>query len=363
MKPKVKPYVDEIMAYVPGKSATSEGRKLIKLSANESPLGASPAALKAMGEANTPEFYPDPGSDALRAELAKLHGLEMNRIICGTGSDELLNVAAQTFCGIGDEALQTQFTFMMYKIAVQRVGATMVTAPAVNFGTDVDILLDHVTQRTKIVFLANPNNPTGTYLPRQDIARLHAGLPKDVLFVLDQAYAEFLPEGEDDGGMELARTSDNVLVTRTFSKVYGLAGQRIGYATGAQEIIDAMYRIRGPFSVNSVGLAAAIAATKDQAFVHAVRDHTISERARFTAAMDALGNHGISCVPSEANFVFIQFEGALSAQTARDAIADAGYAVRDFPVPGLDHALRITIGTTEQMDDIIATIRKAAEAT
>ena len=362
MKPEMKPYVAEIKAYVPGTSTAADGRKLVKLSANESPLGASPAAMAALAETPTPEYYPDPGANALRAQLAALHGLAMERVICGTGSDELLNLAAQAFAGPGDEVLQTDFTFMMYKIAAQRVGATIVTAPAINYGTDVDVLLDHVTERTKVVFLANPNNPTGTYLPREEVARLHAALPKNVLFVLDQAYAEYLPEGVDDGGMDLARETDNVLVTRTFSKIYGLAGQRIGYATGAQDLIEALYRIRGPFSVNTLGERAATAAAKDQAFVTSVRDHTIAERARFVAAMDALGNHGISTIPSEANFVMVLFDGALTAEAARDAIADAGYAVRYFPQAGLDHTLRITIGTAGQMDDIAEAIRKAAEA-
>ena len=324
VKPEMKPYVRQISAYVPGLSTGSDGRKLIKLSANENPLGASPLALAALSEAHSPEFYPDPGANDLRVAIGEVHGVKPERIICGTGSDELLNLAAQAFAGVGDEVLQMNYSFAMYAIAAMRVGAEVITAPAKDYGTDVDALLACVTERTKVVFLANPNNPTGTYIGRDEVARLHAGLPANVLFVLDHAYAEYLPEGEDDGGLALAERAENVLVTRTFSKIYGLAGQRIGWATGAPELVDALYRIRGPFSVNTAGQYAALAAVKDQDFMLATRAHNAAERAKFVEAMEALGNHGISTVPSEANFVLVLFEGDLTADMARDAIAEGG---------------------------------------
>ncbi len=359
--PQMKRWIASIHAYVPGKAHADDGRPLVKLSANENPLGTSEAALAALAEAGTPADYPDPDSKALRAALGELHGIDARRIVCGTGSDELLNLAAQAFAGPGDEVVHVRYGFSVYEIAGKRCGAEVVVAPDKDYGTDVDALLACVTERTRVVFLANPNNPTGTYLPREEVARLHAALPSDVLFVLDQAYAEYLPDELDDGGLELAAVHDNVLVTRTFSKIYGLAGQRIGWGTGAPEIIGALNRIRGPFNVTTSGQRAAIAALADQRFVEASRTANAAERARFVAALEALGNHGISVVPSEANFVLVLFEGALAAGEALKAIAAAGYAVRHLPGQGLPDALRITIGTAQQMDEVAGALRRAVE--
>jgi len=213
-----------------------------------------------------------------------------------------------------------------------------------------------VTERTRVVFLANPNNPTGTFLPAGEVARLHAGLPADVLLVVDQAYAEYLDSADDDDGLALAAKHENVLVTRTFSKIYGLAGERIGWATGAPRLIDVLNRIRGPFNVTQGGQAAAIAALGDQQFVADSRDHNARELDRFTNAIEAMGNHGLRPIPSKANFLFVLFEGDVSAETALRALAEAGYAVRHIPNQGLANALRITIGTTEDMDAITATL-------
>ncbi|MCB2089216.1 MAG: aminotransferase class I/II-fold pyridoxal phosphate-dependent enzyme, partial [Sphingomonadaceae bacterium] len=213
-----------------------------------------------------------------------------------------------------------------------------------------------------VVFLANPNNPTGSYMTRAEIAALHAALPADVLFVLDQAYAEYLEPEEDDGGLELAAAHSNVLITRTFSKIYGLAGERIGWGTGAPGLVASLNRIRGPFNVTNHGQAAAIAALGDQDFVRASREHNAAERARFVEAMEALGNHGLRPLPSKANFVLILFEGNLTAQAAHDGLAERGYATRHLPGQGLPQGLRITIGTAAQMDDIASALREMAEA-
>ncbi|MBU1606525.1 MAG: aminotransferase class I/II-fold pyridoxal phosphate-dependent enzyme, partial [Alphaproteobacteria bacterium] len=211
-------------------------------------------------------------------------------------------------------------------------------------------------------FVANPNNPTGTFLPVDEVARLHAGLPRDVLFVLDQAYGEYLQPGEDDGGLALAARHDNVLVTRTFSKIYGLAGERIGWATGATALIATLNRIRGPFNVTVSGQVAARAALADQDFVERSRRHNAEGLARFAEAVETLGNRGLHAVPSKANFLLVLFEGALSAERALAALAEAGYAVRHLPGQRLPHALRITIGSTEDMDEIAAVLRREAEA-
>ena len=360
-RPTPKPWIEAIHAYVPGKSKSADGKPLIKLSANENPLGTSAAALGARAHAAAPALYPDPDSVMLRHALGQVHGIDPARIVCGTGSDELLNLAAQAYAGPGDEVIYVRYGFSVYDIAARRCAATPVVAPDADFGTDVDALLACVTPRTRVVFLANPNNPTGTFLPASDIARLHAALPSDVLFVLDQAYAEYLAPEDDDGGMALAAANGNVLVTRTFSKIYGLAGERIGWATGAPGLIASLNRIRGPFNVSSTGQAMAVAALADQDFVRASRDHNQAERARFADAIAQLGNHGLRAVPSQANFLLVLFEGALSAEAAQAGLMARGYATRWLPGQGLPQGLRITIGTAAQMDDIALAMRQMAE--
>lgn len=360
-RPQMKPYIEAIHAYVPGKSAGDDGKPLVKLSANENPLGCSTAAMDVLAAPQSPAAYPDPGANGLREAIGKVHDIASERIVCGTGSDELLNLAAQAFAGVGDEVMFSRFSFAVYDIAARRCGATPLEVDDSDYTADVDALLAAVTERTRVVFIANPNNPTGTFLPREEIARLHAGLPSEVLLVLDQAYGEYLPDRMDDGGLELAASHDNVLVTRTFSKIYGLAGERIGWATGAPHLVDALNRIRGPFNVTAGGQRAAVAAIGDQGFVERSRTHNAAARARFSEAIDALGNHGLRAVPSEANFLLVLFEGALSAETALRGIAEAGYAVRHLPGQGLPHALRITIGTDEQMAEITEKLRQMCE--
>ena len=358
--PQMKSWIAGIHAYVPGKSRSASGREVVKLSANENPLGYSPAAKAARGEARTAELYPDPDSTALREALGRLHGIDPLRIVCGTGSGELLTVSASAFAGPGDEVLYVRYGFSLYEIAARRCGATPVIAPDKDYGTDVDALLALVNERTRVVFVANPNNPTGSFLPRGEIARLHAGLPADVLLVIDQAYAEYVAPEDDDGALALAAKHSNVLVMRTFSKAYGLAGERVGWATGDARLVEVLNRLRGPFNVNNVAQAVATAAVADQDFVRHSREHNAAERARFVEAVEALGNHGLSVVPSEANFVLVLFEGALTAEAAYEGLMEIGYATRWLPGQDLPHGLRITIGTAAQMDDIAAQLRVMA---
>lgn len=359
--PQMKPWIAAIHAYVPGKSKSADGKPLVKLSANENPLGTSPAALEALAAPRTPRDYPDPDSVALRSAIGELHGIDPARIVCGTGSDELLNLAAQAFAGPGDEVAFSRYSFSVYDIAARRCGATPVEVADKDYGTDVDGLLAAVNDQTRVVFIANPNNPTGTFIPRAELERLHAGLPSDVLLVVDRAYAEYVAPEDDDGALELAARADNVLVTHTFSKIYGLAGERVGWGTSAPGIIDALNRIRGPFNVTLGAQAAALAALEDQDFVVSSREHNRKARADFVDTVEALGNHGLRAVPSEANFVLVLFEGDIAAEDALKAIGDAGYAVRHLPGQGLPQALRITIGTTQQMDDIASVLRGMAE--
>lgn len=360
--PTPKPWISAIHAYVPGKSAGKDGRALIKLSANENPLGTSEKALAARARAVIPSLYPDPDSTALREAIGALHGIDPVRIVMGTGSGELLTVAASVFAGPGDEVIHVRYGFSLYEIAARRCGATPVVAPDSDYGTDVDGLLACVTGRTRVVFIANPNNPTGTYLDRAELARLHAGLPSDVVLVIDQAYAEYVDPANEDGAFDLAARSDNVLVMRTFSKAYGLAGERVGWATGAPELVELLNRLRGPFNVNNGAQATCLAALADQAFVEASSQHNATERDRFVERVAAMGNDGLRAVPSEANFILILFEGALSAETAYQGLMDAGYIVRWLPGQGLPHGLRITIGKRDQMDAIADALAAMAEA-
>jgi len=360
--PTPKTWISAIHAYVPGKSAGKDGRKLVKLSANENPLGTSPQALAARQDAAIPSLYPDPDSKHLRAALGELHGIDPARIICGTGSGELLGVAASAYAGPGDEIVYVRYGFSLYDIVARRCGATPVEAADADYGTDVDAVLGSVNARTRVVFIANPNNPTGSFLSATELARLHAGLPSDVLLVLDQAYAEYVAPEDDDSGLELAARHANVLVTRTFSKAYGLAGERVGWATGAEALIEVLNRIRGPFNVNNTAQATCLAAVGDQEFVARSRHHNATERTRFAAEIATMGNHGIRAVPSQANFLLVLFEGALTAEAAYEGLMERGYIARWLPGQGLPHGLRITIGEAAHMDAIASALREMAEA-
>ena len=361
--PTPKPWIDAIAPYVPGRSTTDDGRKVFKLSSNENPLGTSPAARAAFVEAAaTLDRYPDASAQALREALGERYGLDPARVIYGTGSDEILHLASGAFAGTGDEVLFVRYGFSVYPIAARRVGAEPVEAPDADYATDVDALLAAVNDRTRVVFVANPNNPTGTFAPRGEISRLHAGLPADCLLVIDQAYAEYLDEEDDDGALALARTAPNVLVTRTFSKIYGLAAERIGWGYGPANVIAAMHKIRAPFNVTTAGQQAAIAALDDEAFVAMSREHNRRWRDWFEGEIAGLGNAGLRAVPSKANFSLVLFEGRLSAEQAYKGLMERGYIVRWLPGQGLPHALRITIGTEAETRGIIAGLRELAEA-
>ncbi len=362
-KPAPKEWILGISPYVPGKAAADDGRPLIKLSANENPLGTGEAARAALMAATADlATYPDPGAAKMREAIAAVHRLDPARVIYGTGSDELLHIAASAYAGPGDEILYVKYGFSVYDIAARRVGATPVIAADKDYATDVDALLACVTEKTKVIFLANPNNPTGTMTPREEIARLHAALRPDILFVLDQAYAEYLGADEDDGGLELAKNGSNVLVTRTFSKIYGLAAERIGWGYASAEIIDALHRIRAPFNVTTAGQSAAIAAVKDQAWVEASRTHNRQWREWLADEVASLSNHGLRAVPSKANFILILFNGKLTAEAAMKGLWDEGFATRWLPGQGLPNGLRITIGTEEQVRAVAAKLRAMAEA-
>jgi histidinol-phosphate aminotransferase len=353
--PKPKPWIEAISPYQPGRSDGRDGARLIKLSSNENPLGTSEAAQTALAAQNTKlSRYPDAGATKLRQAIGTLHGLDPDRIVCGTGSDELLHVAAGAYAGVGDEILYVRHGFSVYPAAAMRVGATPVEADDRDYATDIEALIAALTPRTRVVFLANPNNPTGTFVDRQAIGQIHDAMPPDCLLVVDQAYAEYLDPAEDDGGLELARNSSNVLITRTFSKIYGLAGERIGWGYAAPEIIATLNRIRGPFNVTTAGQHAAIAALGDQDFLAMSRTHNARWRGWLEQRIAAMG--GLRAIPSKANFILILFEGALTAEQAHEGLLARGYATRWLPGQGLAHALRITVGTEAETRGLAAAL-------
>lgn len=349
----------DIAPYVPGRASTDTGARVVKLSANENPLGTSEAARAAFVAHSTDlERYPDASAADLREAIAAKYGLESARVIYGTGSDEILHLVAGVYAGHGDEVIHVRYGFAVYEIATRRVGATPVVASDRDYGTDVDAILALVTGRTRIIYVANPNNPTGTFIARSELARLHGALPPHVMLVVDQAYAEYLDEADDDGALDLARTADNVLITRTFSKIHGLAAERIGWGYGPAVAIDAMHRIRAPFCVTTAGQKAAIAALGDDAFVGATRTHNQVWRAWLIDEVVKLGNAGLRAVASHANFVLIVFEGQLDAGRAYRALMERGYLVRWLPGQGLPNALRVTIGTEAETRGFVTALRE-----
>ena len=357
--PQPKPWIMDIAPYVPGRSTTDDGRSVVKLSSNENPLGTSPRARDAFEDAErTLCRYPDAGATALREAIAGHHGLNPARVIYGTGSDEVLHLAAGAYAGAGDEVIFVRYGFAVYEIAARRVGATPVIAPDRDYATDIDAVLACITDRTRLIFIANPNNPTGTFASRDEIARLHAALPPHVMLVIDQAYAEYLTPADDDHGLELAQTHANVIVTRTFSKIHGLAAERIGWGYGSAEAVAAMHRIRAPFNVTTAGQQAAIAALGDARFTEQSRAHNARWLEWFADEVAGMGNHGLRAIPSKANFLLVLFEGAVSAENAYKRLMQKGYIVRWLPGQGLPHGLRMSIGTEEETRGLAAALRE-----
>jgi histidinol-phosphate aminotransferase len=355
-RPQPRPGVLKIQAYVPGKSTAPGVAKVFKLSSNETPLGPSPKAIAAYkAVADHLEDYPDGGATALREAIGKAYGLDPARIVCGTGSDELLNLLAHAYLGPGDEAIHTTHGFLVYPIATLGSGATPVIAPEKDHTADVDAILAKVTDRTRIVFLANPNNPTGTYVPFDEVKRLHGSLPKNVLLVIDAAYAEYVRRNDYESGIELVATSENVVMTRTFSKIYGLAALRLGWLYAPAHVTDALNRIRGPFNVNAAAIAAGVAAIKDVAHVERSRQHNEKWLAWLT---EEIGKLGLKVTPSVGNFILIHFPDT-KGKTAKDAdalLTSRGCVLRAVGAYHLPNALRMSVGTEEANRLTVATL-------
>jgi histidinol-phosphate aminotransferase len=356
--PQPRPGVLDIEAYVPGKSSAPGVAKIFKLSSNEPPLGPSPRAVAAYQAVGAHlDDYPDGSASNLREAIGRVFGLDPDRIVCGAGSDDLLNLLARAYLADGDEAIHTTHGFLVYPIATLGTGAKPVVAPETNYTASVDAILAAVTKKTKIVFLANPNNPTGTYIPFDEVKRLQRSLPSHVLLVLDAAYAEYVRRNDYESGIELVATNDNVVMTRTFSKIHGLAALRLGWMFGPAPVIAAINRVRGPFNVNSPAIAAGIAAIEDHDHQERAREHNARWLDWLAQELEALT---LKVTPSVANFLLIHFPQTKghSAKEANDFLAARGLILRQVGAYRLPNALRMSVGTEEANRLVVAALKE-----
>jgi len=355
--PKPKPGILDISVYVGGESEVPGVDRVIKLASNEGALGPSTKAMEAyIQETETLHRYPEGSAKKLRDALANAYGLDARRIVCGSGSDELLDMLTRAYAGVGDEVMHTEHGFLMYPISAKGVGATPIAVPENNLYADVDALIKRAGKNTKILFLANPNNPTGTYLPDSEIRRLREGLPQHVLLVIDAAYAEYVSCTDYSSGSKLVDECDNVVMTRTFSKIFALGGLRLGWAYCPSAVADVINRLRGPFNVTSPALAAGLAALNDVAFTDEVRNYTEKWFDWTKQQMIILGLE----VPSQVgNFLLVRFPPTgKSAKVTNEFLKSRGLIVRGMDSYGLPDCLRITIGREDEMRALVDTLKK-----
>ena len=343
----------KVKTYVPGEAPKPGHGPSYKLASNENPLGASPKAQAVYREmAGKLEIYPDGGAHALKAAIAKKHGLDASRIVVGAGSDEIFLMVGRAYLGPGDETICTRHAFAIYAIIGEQQGSKVIEVAEKDFTADVDAILAAVTPKTKVVWLANPNNPTGTYLPYDEVKRLHAGLPPNVLLVLDGAYAEFVRRNDYASGIELASSNGNVMLSRTFSKLYGLAGLRVGWAYAPRDVVDAIEKVRMPFNVNLVAQAVAIAALDDDKFTEDSLLHNDKELPRLINAIRAMG---LEVMDSVGNFCVVKFsetKGKTAAE-ALEYLKQHGVTVRGLGGYKMPNYLRVSVGTVEGNDALL----------
>ena len=347
-----RPGIQDIAPYVGGAATVEGANRSIKLSANENPFGPSEKAIEAYrAQADKMALYPETHVPLSQA-IAEVHGLEADRIVLGAGSDELISLLTKAYAGPGDEVLFSAHGFLMYRLSAMASGATPVAAPERDLTMDVDAMIAAMTERTRLVFVANPNNPTGTMIDRAEMTRLADALPPQALLVIDAAYAEYLRPGEDDGAIDLVRSRDNVMMTRTFSKIYGLAALRLGWCYGPEHVVGVLHRVRGPFNVTAPALAVGEAAVRDQAYVEHCR--ITNEVWREWLARE-ISDAGLSVVPSKGNFLLV--EGGDGIAALDDHLKARGLIARRIESYGLPRHIRISVGDEEACKLVAEAIR------
>lgn len=356
--PVPRPGILELAAYVGGESKAPGAARVAKLSSNEGALGPSPRAIEAYKSiASEIHRYPDGSSTDLRKAIAEHNGIDAANIVCGAGSDEIIQLLIRAYAGPGDDIVYSRHGFLIYSIFAQGAGVRAIAAPEKDLTSDVDALLAAVTPSTKIVFIANPNNPTGTYIPVNEMARLHAGLPPHVILAIDSAYAEFVGRDDYSAGQDLVEKHGNVVMMRTFSKIFALGSLRLGWGYCSPAITDVLNRLRGPFNVNGAALAAGVAALADKPFLDESRRHNEIWRAWFGKQVKELG---LSFVPSVANFLLVKFPtgAGRDADAAFEAMKRHGVITRKMHAYGLGAYLRISIGPEEDLKLAVAALKE-----
>lgn len=343
LAPQPKPGVLDLVPYVAARAEPV--RRMHQMANNESALGPSPAAIEAFRAASEEiHLYPDGDAHDLRDAIAQVHGLDPTRIVCGNGSDELLTLLAHAYIQPGHEVVFSQHAFLVYRMAALANGGIPVAVPEPNLRADVEAILAAITSKTRIVYIANPNNPTGTYISASELERLHDGLPTDVLLVIDSAYAEYVAKADYDPGIGLVLRNENLVMTRTFSKAYGLAGLRVGWAYAPEAVVQVLNRVRGPFNVSVAAQQAATAALHDRAHLARAIAHNAKWR---DWLLDEARVLGLRADASAGNFILIQFTNAQTAKNADRFLLEQGIALRPVGAYGLPHCLRMTVGLEE----------------
>ena len=352
--PQPRPEILNISPYIAGESQVAGVNRTYKLSSNEGAFGVPPGAQKAIIDVVTEVFrYPDGGADLLRAAIGKRWGLPAERIVCGAGSDDLLYQLSLSYGGYGRDIVMSAHGFSIYQIAGTYAGSRVIKVPERNLTTDLDAMLAAVTPSTRLVMIANPNNPTGSMVSNEELTRFRAALPQEVLLVLDSAYAEYVTRPDYDAGAKLVDATDNTVMCRTFSKVFGLGGLRVGWCYGPPAVIDVLNRVRGTFNISVAAQAAAVAALAEPGWV----EKSVAHNAKYRAIMaEALTNAGIKVWPSEGNFLLCDFGTVDTANAADVFLRQRGIIVRKVGGYGLPHCLRVTVGTADEVNMVIESL-------
>lgn len=352
---KAKSYIEKIKPYVAGKSKIGSSKKVIKLSSNENSLGSSKSAIESYKNASNELFrYPDGPSYELRNAIAKKYGIEEEKITCGAGSDEIISLLIESFAGVGDETIQSEYSFLMYEISATKFGAQAVKAKEKNLKTDIDAIINLISNRTKIIFIANPNNPTGSYISKNELDKLIINTPKNIIIAMDLAYAEYIDEKDYPNIIEYVKKYNNVIMIRTFSKIHGLAALRLGWCYSSQYIADSLNKVRGPFNVSMAAQKAGIAAIGDVEFMENSKNYNKKQLEFLKNSLNQLKIKFYNCF---ANFILIDFGSEKKCQKINQYLLDNGIIIRDMKCYNLPNCLRMTVGQEKENQQFIKLLK------